>query len=96
VTPLVITAFNAVLPTLFDYLSVWEDYLTPITKSRVDLGRSYLVKMAGIYVLLFGYIGIDQSNTLGAVRSHTNAHARTCTCTHTHVHTRAHTWMPKK
>ena len=68
VTPLIISAFNVVLPVVFSLLSYWEEYLTEITRSRVNVARSYVVKMASLYVLLFGFVGIDQS-THTAVRA---------------------------
>ena len=44
-----------------------------MTTSRVDLARSYILKMAAIYVLLFGYIGVDKSDILGVVRTDADA-----------------------
>jgi hypothetical protein len=71
ITPLVISAFNIVLPAIFNFMSRFEDYLTEVTTSRVNLARSYIVKMSSIYVLLFGYLGIDRSGQLGSVRHRT-------------------------
>jgi len=68
ITPLIISGFNIVLPAIFNFMSRFEDYLTEVTTSRVNLARSYMVKMSSIYVLLFGYVGIDKSGQLGPVR----------------------------
>jgi len=67
ITPLIISGFNIVLPAIFNFMSRYEDYLTEVTTSRVNLARSYMVKMSSIYVLLFGYVGIDKSGQLGPV-----------------------------
>jgi len=85
ITPFIVSAFNSALPFLFDYLSYFEAYSTPLNTIRATIARlisfflffqltqisnvyflclhsrSYLVRLASIYVLLFGYVDADQN-----------------------------------
>ncbi|KAJ3374725.1 Transmembrane channel-like protein 4 [Allomyces arbusculus] len=51
--PYLVSVFNAVLPTAFASLAVFEQYADPLTESRSTLARSYLIKIASIYLMLF-------------------------------------------
>ncbi|KNE69276.1 hypothetical protein AMAG_13658 [Allomyces macrogynus ATCC 38327] len=51
--PYLVSVFNAVLPTAFASLAAFEQYSDPLTESRFTLARSYLIKIASIYLMLF-------------------------------------------
>ncbi|KAI9216996.1 hypothetical protein BC828DRAFT_408908 [Blastocladiella britannica] len=51
--PYVVSISNAVLPSLFAMLAKFEKYSDPQWETRSTLARSYLIKIAGIYLMLF-------------------------------------------
>ncbi|KNE68767.1 hypothetical protein AMAG_13407 [Allomyces macrogynus ATCC 38327] len=51
--PYLVSVFNAILPTAFASLAAFEQYSDPLTESRFTLARSYLIKIASIYLMLF-------------------------------------------
>ncbi|KAI9137413.1 hypothetical protein BKA69DRAFT_919046 [Paraphysoderma sedebokerense] len=50
--PYIVSFFNAVLPFLFFYIAKFESYADPQWETRATLARSYLIKIASIYILL--------------------------------------------
>ena len=65
-----ITLANLLVPGLFEKLAEFEDYQSPRTNLRITIARSFLLRMAGIYVIMVSLFGISidsvhgQTNTI--------------------------------
>ena len=64
-TPFVVSAFNLILPVIFDFISRFERYNTEFYRVTVTIARSYLVRLASVYVLLFGFIDLSNYGLSG-------------------------------
>ncbi|KAJ1500631.1 hypothetical protein HMI56_003711, partial [Coelomomyces lativittatus] len=63
--PYLVTVFNVVLPGIFSSIAKFEKYKDPQWETRATLARSYLIKIASIYLMLFSLSGLvlDTSDT---------------------------------
>ena len=54
ITSTFISSFNLVFPVIFDKLGAFEKWVDPQWEMRLSLARSYVLKMAGIAIVLIG------------------------------------------
>jgi hypothetical protein len=52
-SPYLVSVFNLVLPPVFNALARFEQYADPQWELRATLARSYLIKVASIYLMLY-------------------------------------------
>lgn len=62
ITPFLVSGFNIILPILFTLLSKFERHSTQLQMITFNIARSYLVRLASIYVLLFSYVDSDTNS----------------------------------
>jgi hypothetical protein len=65
-TAVLISIFNVTLPLIFFYIAKLERYSTPVWEARVTLARSFLLKIASIYLILVNYYLTNVSGQLAA------------------------------
>ncbi|KAI9178800.1 Transmembrane channel-like [Blastocladiella emersonii ATCC 22665] len=61
--PYVVSISNSVLPVVFYYVAQFERYTDPQWETRMTLARSYLIKIASIYLMLFSLYSLVDNPT---------------------------------
>lgn len=56
IAPILISVINTILPFIFKRLTKAENYVNPSTAENVTLARTYVLKMASIYLILINYL----------------------------------------
>ncbi|ORZ31556.1 hypothetical protein BCR44DRAFT_1487705 [Catenaria anguillulae PL171] len=63
--PYVVSISNAVLPSLFAMIAKFEQYSDPQWETRATLARSYMIKIASVYLMLFSmYPKVNDPNVM--------------------------------
>lgn len=61
----VIAIINTVFPPLFHLLVKWEKWFDPARENAFALARSYVLKIAGLFILMLDLFNIEATNVSG-------------------------------
>lgn len=54
--PAALAALNSILPFVFKAFAYFEDYVNKATEIKIEIARTFIIRMIGVYAILFGFI----------------------------------------